>query len=334
MVTEEGQESRIRYIRSGELLASDAVNARTYYHYASDEMGSITHVTAGVSKEEENEEETPAGSILNHYEYDAWGNPTVCEETVENRFLFNGQQYDPVAQQYYLRARFYNPVIARFTQEDTYRGDGLNLYAYCKNNPVYYVDPSGHFCEKAAERICGLIDEGRIKGENREKLKSYLQERIDAGSITSWEQKVADKLGVGTESNFILFNRTHENAQPQPRGTGPNGGKLQSHHGLQQAWAIANLSQYGYDPRLAPTVTIETGADNPHTIITNAQNARRDAREASGNGKWSSSLQDELGYIVTDFREAGFSDSTIANVLEQQYSMLDKLGVSYERIKW
>ncbi|MCH5345237.1 MAG: hypothetical protein J1E64_14495, partial [Acetatifactor sp.] len=104
-MTEEGQESRIRYIRSGELLASDAVNARTYYHYASDEMGSITHVTAGVSKEEENEEETPAGSILNHYEYDAWGNPTVCEETVENRFLFNGQQYDPVAQQYYLRAR-------------------------------------------------------------------------------------------------------------------------------------------------------------------------------------------------------------------------------------
>lgn len=133
-------------------------------HYASDEMRSITHVTAGVAKEGGNEEETPAGSILNHYEYDAWGNPTVCEETVENRFRFNGQQYDPVAQQYYLRARFYNPVIARFTQEDTYRGDGLNLYAYCRNNPVYYVDPSGHFCEKAAERICGLIDEGRADG--------------------------------------------------------------------------------------------------------------------------------------------------------------------------
>ncbi|MDE5823609.1 MAG: hypothetical protein K2H91_02845, partial [Lachnospiraceae bacterium] len=82
--------------------------------------------------------------VLNHYEYDAWGNTTVCEETVENRFRFNGQQYDPITQQYYLRARFYNPVIARFTQEDTYRGDGLNLYAYCENNPVYYEDPSGN----------------------------------------------------------------------------------------------------------------------------------------------------------------------------------------------
>ena len=50
----------------------------------------------------------------------------------------------PVTQQYYLHARFYNPVIGRFTQEDTYYGDGLNLYQYCQANPVGYVDPSGH----------------------------------------------------------------------------------------------------------------------------------------------------------------------------------------------
>ena len=51
-------------------------------------------------------------------------------------------------------------------------------------------------------------------------------------------------------------------------------------------------------------------------------------------GKWSSSLQEELSYIVSDFRKAGFSDNTINSVLEQQYHMLDKLGVSYERIKY
>ena len=34
--------------------------------------------------------------------------------------------------------------IGRFTQEDVYRGDGLNLYAYCGNNPVVYYDPSGY----------------------------------------------------------------------------------------------------------------------------------------------------------------------------------------------
>ena len=97
-------------------------------------MGSITHIVDD-------------DSILNEYEYDAWGNVTSQKETVKNRFKFNGQQLDPITSQYYLRARFYNPVIARFTQEDTYRGDGLNLYAYCANNHVYYVDPSGNDCE-------------------------------------------------------------------------------------------------------------------------------------------------------------------------------------------
>ena len=119
------------YIRGSTLLASSTEHARTCYHYASDEMDSITHIVDGEK-------------VLNEYEYDAWGEVVSSKETVANRFKFNGQQLDPITQQYYLRARFYNPVIARFTQEDTYRGDGLNLYAYCRNNPVYYVDPTGH----------------------------------------------------------------------------------------------------------------------------------------------------------------------------------------------
>ena len=109
---------------------------------------------------------------------------------------------------------------------------------------------------------------------------------------------------------------------------------MQSHHGLQKQWSIQNLSQYGYNPDLAPMVTIETGKGLPHTTISNLQNARGDARIASGNGKWSSSLQDELSYIVSDFKAAGFSNSTINNVMEQQYKMLDNLNVSYERIKY
>ena len=72
----------------------------------------------------------------------------------ERNVLYTGQQYGQEMGQYYLRARFYNPVIGRFNQEDMYRGDGLNLYAYCANNPVNYYDPNGY----GGEDNCGGKD--------------------------------------------------------------------------------------------------------------------------------------------------------------------------------
>jgi len=142
---EESDGNVIRYIRGLGLISSDSEKAKTYYHYVSDEQGSITHVINGEDKESgELPQEDVQPQVLNHYEYDAFGNTVSCEEQVHNRFRYTGEQYDPLTGQYYLRARYYNPVIARFTQEDTYYGDGLNLYTYCQNNPVLYHDPTGH----------------------------------------------------------------------------------------------------------------------------------------------------------------------------------------------
>lgn len=158
VTAEENKKETRRYIRTDILLASDAESARTYYHYASDEMDSITHIVTGEE-------------ILNQYEYDAWGNIVKSQERIENRFRFNGQQFDPITQQYYLRARYYNPVIGRFTQEDTYRGDGLNLYAYCSNNPVAYEDPSGHYlCKKKCAQIMESLANGSLAEEDKKNV--------------------------------------------------------------------------------------------------------------------------------------------------------------------
>ena len=118
---EESDGNVIRYIRGLGLISSDSEKAKTYYHYVSDGQGSITHVINGEEKESgELPQEDVQSRVLNHYEYDAFGNTVSCEEQVENRFRYQGEQYDPITRQYYLRARYYNSVIGRFIQEDTY----------------------------------------------------------------------------------------------------------------------------------------------------------------------------------------------------------------------
>ena len=180
VITEEDEAgAHIRYIRGHELLASDSERARTYYHYACDEMGSITDIT------------DTNGTVLIHYAYDAFGNRTVEEETVENRFGFAGEMLDAVTGQYYLRARFYNPVIARFLSEDTYYGEGLNLHAYCHNNPVRYVDPSGHeglICSKKYGELKKKEAEGGTLSE-KEKRQIY-----------EYEQNQKKSNGAGSDS--------------------------------------------------------------------------------------------------------------------------------------
>jgi len=90
-----------------------------------------------------------AGNVVATYYYDAFGNILAQTGTVNNNILYAGYQYDKETGLYYLNARMYDPVTARFMQEDTYTGEyndplSLNLYTYCKNNPIRYSDPTGH----------------------------------------------------------------------------------------------------------------------------------------------------------------------------------------------
>ncbi len=125
------EDTHISYTRGNVPLALSR-NGTNQNYFVSDEMGSTLFLL-----DQKHE-------IRKMYHYNAFG--VIKEETgdVSNRLTYTGQIYDSVTGQYYLRARFYNPSIGRFTQEDIYHGSGLNLYAYCANNPVMYFDPSGY----------------------------------------------------------------------------------------------------------------------------------------------------------------------------------------------
>ena len=66
------------------------------------------------------------------------------QQTVYNPHQFTGRQYDAESGLYHYRARGYDADLGRFLQEDPAgMVDGANMYAYCGNNPVNRVDPSG-----------------------------------------------------------------------------------------------------------------------------------------------------------------------------------------------
>ncbi|WP_310732577.1 RHS repeat-associated core domain-containing protein [Paenibacillus sp. 1011MAR3C5] len=95
---------------------------------------------------------------LNQYDYDIFGNMTVQNELIPQPFKYSGEMTDSTTELQYLRARWYDPSIGRFVGEDTYDGQidnplTLNLYTYVGNNPLIYVDPSGHFWETIADVI-------------------------------------------------------------------------------------------------------------------------------------------------------------------------------------
>ena len=101
-----------------------------------------------------------SGTKLVSYVYDAWGNVTVTNHNVSgtnsgarhNPFRYRGYYYDTETGYYYLQSRYYNPKWGRFLNADSIgylgaNGDliSYNLYAYCSNNPVMYVDPTGEW---------------------------------------------------------------------------------------------------------------------------------------------------------------------------------------------
>ena len=91
------------------------------------------------------------GVRVQHCEYTAFGKDRFAETTpafsLSNRYT--GQVLDEDTGLYFYQSRYYDPEIGRFTQPDSVvpspnNPQTLNRYTYVNNNPLKYVDPTGH----------------------------------------------------------------------------------------------------------------------------------------------------------------------------------------------
>ena len=193
-----------------------------YYLYNKDIQGSSTSLV----KED--------GSADSTYQYTDFGETTINgDDKAGNEVCYTGGIYDQSTGLYYLNARYYNPEDGRFVTEDTYRGEIIqpetaNLYMYCANNPVNYVDPSGHWVvtlgmDKSFNAIAsggvsvqlGVDSSGRFNlsktkyggfkisssfGKSKALVISVMPNMSNVSSLSGWSVK------AGIHADFLCFS--------------------------------------------------------------------------------------------------------------------------------
>ncbi|MEH2294032.1 RHS repeat-associated core domain-containing protein [Nostoc sp.] len=107
-----------------------------------------------------------SGHVTDTYTYDAYGNLLGSTGTTINNYLYTGEQYESNLGEYYLRARYYDPSVGRFSARDPFEGImteplSLTKYPYAHGNPVNGTDKSGMFVDQditIADVISSILD--------------------------------------------------------------------------------------------------------------------------------------------------------------------------------
>ena len=133
--TKDETKNNIKYVYGNGLISEYNGNLISNYHF--NHLGSTIAIT------------DKDGKVTNRYEYGVYGNLTA-KNSDNKEFLYNGE-YGVITDEnnlYYMRSRYYNPVIKRFINRDIVAGEmtnskSLNRFAYVQGNPVSYTDPFG-----------------------------------------------------------------------------------------------------------------------------------------------------------------------------------------------
>jgi RHS repeat-associated protein len=133
------------------------------------------------------------GTVVNRYDYDAFGNALAANtsEQVENRYRFQGREYDAHRGDYYFRNRTYIPEWGVFTGPDALvqmEANGPCNYLFANNNPLRYVDPEGLRTQEMVREFLGLS-------------------QLYRGNLLKSLEKLGDALDDPTTTDAVIANR-------------------------------------------------------------------------------------------------------------------------------
>ncbi|NCC50881.1 MAG: hypothetical protein EOM20_06650 [Spartobacteria bacterium] len=123
----------------------DGSTSNIYYH--PNAQGSTTLLTDQNGRE------------ITTYSYSSFGQRTDQTQDTTARYLYNSKEFDPQTELYYYGYRYYNPRLNKWlTRDPLGEAGGINLTAFCANDPVNHVDPLGlELIEIQNPRLLGLI---------------------------------------------------------------------------------------------------------------------------------------------------------------------------------
>jgi RHS repeat-associated protein len=163
-----------------------------------------------------------SGSIVESYVYDAYGNVTIKNgsgtviptSAYGNRFLFQGREYDYTTQLYHFRARWYDSETGRWLSNDPIGiSGGLNLYAFCSNDPVNFVDPMGLAIVKNKTSWPIVVSGGLGEGRGHENPTPYYAV-VPPGSAGGGKDNPLPAYRTPAEAVAAYIDRSKTSSKP------------------------------------------------------------------------------------------------------------------------
>ena len=170
----------------------DEHQRKPIWWYHTDHLGSSTYLTDNFGRPSHYYETLPFGEmIVEHNQssyYKSW-NP-VIKGKYDNKYKFNGKEFDDATGMYYYGARYYDPRISIFVSVDPLVEQTMTPYQYVHNNPINLIDPTGMSADGWGKKDNTWEYDAEITADNY-KDKGY-SEYMESGKIFSTTDGKAD----------------------------------------------------------------------------------------------------------------------------------------------